>query len=54
MEEQAINLYGEQSQENVDPAAREAYQFLVDEERRHYRQLKDQWERLAGIPFGDG
>ena len=53
MEEQAINLYGEQSQESDDPAAREAYQFLVDEERRHYRQLKDQWERLAGVPFGD-
>ena len=53
MEEQAISLYGEQSKENDDPAAREAYQFLVDEERRHYRQLKDQWERLAGVPFGD-
>lgn len=53
MEEQAITLYGEQSLENADPVAREAYQFLVEEEKRHYRQLKDQWERLAGVPFGD-
>jgi rubrerythrin len=51
MEQQALALYGEQLERNTDAAAREAYQFLVEEERRHYRQLKDQWERLAGMPF---
>jgi rubrerythrin len=51
MEQQAITLYGEQLEENADPAAQKAYQFLISEERRHYRQLKDQWERLAGRLF---
>jgi rubrerythrin len=51
MEQQAITLYGEQLAKNADPAAQKAYQFLIEEERRHYRQLKDQWERLAGMPF---
>lgn len=51
MEEQAIMLYGTQLEESTDRAAQEAYQFLVSEERRHYDQLKEQWERLAGRPF---
>lgn len=51
MEQQAIALYGEQLDGNADAAAQEAYRFLVGEERRHYGQLKDQWERLAGMPF---
>jgi rubrerythrin len=51
MERQAIILYREQLDENADPAAQKAYQFLVSEERRHYQQLTEQWERLAGRPF---
>jgi rubrerythrin len=51
MEQQAIALYGEQLEANTDAAAQEAYRFLVEEERRHYGQLKDQWEQLAGMPF---
>jgi rubrerythrin len=51
MEQQAIALYGEQLEANTDAAAQEAYRFLVEEERRHYGQLRDQWERLAGMPF---
>jgi rubrerythrin len=53
MEKRAIALYGEQLEGNVDAVAQEAYRFLVEEERRHYGQLKDQWERLAGMPFED-
>jgi rubrerythrin len=51
MEQQAIALYREQLEGNADAVAQEAYRFLVEEEKRHYGQLKDQWERLAGIPF---
>lgn len=51
MEQEAIDLYGGQAANNPDPAARKAYRFLVEEERRHYDQLKDQWERLSGRPF---
>ena len=53
MEQQAIALYGEQLEGNADAVAQEAYRFLVEEEKRHYGQLKDQWERLAGKPFED-
>lgn len=52
MEQGAIALYGEEADRIPDPAAQEAYQFLVEEETRHYEQLKGQWERLAGRPFG--
>jgi len=51
MEQQAIILYGGQLEANADPAAQEAFQFLLSEERRHYHQLREQWERLAGRPF---
>jgi rubrerythrin len=51
MEEQALALYGREAQLAQDPDARSAYQFLIEEETRHYQQLKEQWERLAGRPF---
>jgi rubrerythrin len=51
MEQQAIALYEQEADSRADPAAQKAYGFLVDEERRHYRELKGQWERLAGRPF---
>lgn len=51
MEQQAIALYGAQAKVVVDPYAREAYEFLVEEETRHYEQMKEQWEKLAGMPF---
>lgn len=51
MEERAIALYGTELGAAEDPAARRAYEFLVEEETRHHRQLKDHWERLAGMPF---
>jgi rubrerythrin len=53
MEQQAIALYGEQLEGNADAVAQEAYRFLIEEEKRHYGQLKDQWERLAGMPFAE-
>jgi rubrerythrin len=53
MEQEAIDLYGGQAADNPDPAAKRAYGFLVEEERRHYDQLKDQWERLSGSPFSE-
>ena len=48
MEQGAIALYTEQADRTTDPAAKEAYRFLVEEEIRHYEQLKEHWERLAG------
>jgi rubrerythrin len=53
MEQEAIDLYGRERASNPDPAAQEAYEFLVEEELRHFRQLKEQWERLAGMPFSE-
>jgi rubrerythrin len=51
MEQKAISLYESEAGENTDPSAQEAYQFLIEDETRHYRQLREQWERLAGMPF---
>jgi rubrerythrin len=51
MEKGAIELYSQAGAMARDPAARQAYQFLVEEETRHYHDLKDQWEKLAGRAF---
>jgi rubrerythrin len=51
MEQEAIALYAEEVEVAHDPAARQAYQFLIEEETRHYQQLRDRWEQLAGMPF---
>lgn len=53
MEQEAIDLYAGEAQIAHDFAARQAYQFLVEEETRHYEQLRGHWEVLAGIPFQD-
>lgn len=53
MERRAIDLYGRGAAESTDQAARNTYEYLVDQETEHYQQLKNQWEKLAGIPFGD-
>jgi rubrerythrin len=54
MEKLAVALYQEERDKASYGAARDAYGFLVEEERRHYRQLAAQWERLAGIPWEEG
>jgi rubrerythrin len=54
LESQAIALYSQAADETDDPAANEAYRFLVDEETRHCRDLKSHWEKLAGRPFPEG
>jgi rubrerythrin len=51
MEEKAIALYRQEAGVLQDPAAKRAYEFLIEEETRHYHQLRDQWERLAGRAF---
>jgi rubrerythrin len=53
MEDKAIALYTEAAATTGDLATHQTYRFLVEEETRHYRQLKEQWEQLAGIPFDD-
>jgi hypothetical protein len=53
MEQAAIDLYAGEAETAHDPAARQAYQFLVEEETRHYEQLRGRWEALAGIPLQD-
>jgi len=51
MEQEAIALYDGERAAMEDPAAQEAYRFLVEEETRHYHQLREQWEMLAGSLF---
>lgn len=51
MERQAIELYTRAASTSQDPAAREAYRFLVEEETRHHHQLKAHWEKLSGVAF---
>ena len=51
MEKEAIHLYDSERARVQDPAAQEAYSFLIEEETRHYRQFMSQWERLSGRPF---
>ncbi|MFC2046635.1 ferritin family protein [Chloroflexota bacterium] len=51
MEKMAIDLYGRAAKVTEDQAAQKAYRFLVLEETRHYDQLRNQWEELAGMPF---
>ena len=53
MEKRAIEQYSQAGEGSKDPAAREAYRFLVEEETRHYDQLKAHWETLAGRAFQD-
>lgn len=50
-EEQSIALYRGEADRHSESAAQQTYRFLLEEEARHYRQLKEQWEKLAGIPF---
>jgi rubrerythrin len=56
MERDAIELYRQQSEVIEDPAGRETYRVLAQEETRHYDELRAQWEKLAGVAFemGDG
>jgi rubrerythrin len=51
MEERTIDLYRRAATTSGDAAAQEAYEFLVQEEIRHYHQLKNHWEKLAGMAF---
>jgi rubrerythrin len=51
MEKAAIDLYSRAATATGDPVARETYGFLVEEETRHYHQLRSQWEDLAGTAF---
>lgn len=53
MERKAIDLYERGAREATDLSARKMYELLVGEETEHYQQLKDQWEKPAGIPFGE-
>jgi rubrerythrin len=51
MEQEAIDLYGLQADTAEDPAVRETYRILAQEETRHYAELRSQWEKLAGTAF---
>jgi rubrerythrin len=53
MEQTALSLYGREALTATEPAAQEAYRFLIEEETRHLQQLTAQWEKLAGRPFQD-
>jgi hypothetical protein len=51
MERRAIDLYERGARGATDLSARRMYELLVGEETEHYQQLKDQWEKLAGVSF---
>lgn len=51
MEKAAIDLYSQAATASKEPAAQKAYGYLIEEEARHFQQLKARWEDLAGIPF---
>ena len=53
LEQQAIDLYGRSAVQADDPAAQEAFRFLVEEEGRHLKELRDHWEKLAGRAFAE-
>ncbi len=53
IEQEAIDLYSRGRAGTLDPSANMAYGFLIEEECRHYDQLKAQWERLSGRPFSE-
>ena len=52
MEREALDLYGREAETTEDPAAQAAFRFLIEDETRHYQDLKERWEALAGMPFG--
>ena len=54
IEKMAVALYQGQRSAIADEDAQEAYAFLEQEERRHYRELTTQWERLSGTPWEEG
>jgi rubrerythrin len=51
MEEKSIALYTHEAETVRDGSAQKAYAFLIEEEHRHYHQLRDHWERIAGTAF---
>ncbi len=51
LERKAIEIYGQAAVAAQDFDAKQAYEFLLEEETRHLQQLKARWERLAGIPW---
>jgi rubrerythrin len=54
MEKLAVGLYQEKRDTAGDEAARAAFRFLMEEERRHYEQLTAHWERLSGVRWEEG
>jgi rubrerythrin len=51
LEKQAIDLYRKAADQAREQTAREAYEFLVQEELGHHDRLRQQWEALAGRAY---
>lgn len=51
LERAAIALYQAEETKVTDASARQAFSFLVTEEKRHYSDLAERWEQLAGVQF---
>lgn len=51
MEQETIALYAQAAQDAVNSVARTIFNHLVEEETRHYYQLKTRWEGLAGMAY---
>jgi len=52
LEKSAIALYQGEAAKATDASARRAFDFLLSEEKRHYSDLVERWEQLAGVEFG--
>lgn len=53
VERSILDLYRQASLAAKDREVKKAYEFLLRDEARHYRRLRDQWQELAGVPFDD-
>jgi rubrerythrin len=53
VEKRTLEHYQQAEQAAEEEEARQAYEFLVQDETRHYRQLRDRWERRSGRRFAE-
>jgi rubrerythrin len=53
VEKTTLEHYQQAGQTAKEEGARKAYEYLVQDETRHYRQLKDRWEKRSGHQFAE-
>jgi rubrerythrin len=53
VEKRTLEHYQQAEQAAEEEEARQAYEYLIQDETRHYRQLKDRWEKRSGRQFAE-